>query len=297
MPDWPTHLHIQQNIPLKPYTKIEIGGPARYLTEIDDVQKLQQVVKLCRDFNVRLVTIGSGTNLFFADRGMDALAAVLKMNKTNIDGTKVTAQAGVLLSDVVYACAEADLTGFEFATGIPGTVGGAIFGNAGAYGKAVGDILYSAQLLTPEGSIIFAGKDQLDFTYRSSRLKKSEEIVIEAVFTLSQGIKNQIKGEMDRIRRLRSSKLPDDTAKTAGSWFKNIKDAGGQATAAAVYLDAVGSKQTRVNDAGIYEKHANIFINSGHATAQDMLQLEKILKDRVSEKFNILLEREVMFIS
>ncbi len=297
MIEWPAHLDIRHNMPLKSCTKIRIGGPARYYTQITTREKLLEITQLCRKYHIRFIPMGAGTNVLFADEGIDGLVAVLALDQIDDKNNVLTVQAGVSLKQLVDFCAGKNLTGIEFAAGIPGTVGGAVFGNAGAYGKAVGDILTSAVLLTPEGKIIRATKNQMVFTYRSSRLKKSKEIVIEATFSLKRGEKSKILEEMDGILRLRQRKLPADSAKTAGSWFKNIKDAEGNATAAAIYLDAVGGKKTAVNDAGIFQKHANIFINHGNASARDMLQLEEILKNRVYEKYNIILEREVMYIS
>ena len=196
----------------------------------------------------------------------------------------------------MQVCIEDGLTGFEFASGIPGSIGGAVFGNAGAYGSNIGELLTRAKILTLDGEVKFVTRDFFQFAYRHSRLKAAPAFVLQVELQLMRGDAAAIKAKCDEIIKIRTEKLPPADTPTAGSWFKNIKNEQGRATAAAKYLEAVGSKQTRVGDAAVHSKHANIFYNKGKATSSDMLNLQDILAGRVYEKFGIQLQREVMFL-
>jgi UDP-N-acetylmuramate dehydrogenase len=208
----------------------------------------------------------------------------------------IVAEAGTSLSQIRGLCIDAGLTGFEFASGIPGSIGGAIYGNAGAYGSNVGEILTRAKVLTEDGKIRSVKNDFFKFSYRRSDLKINPSIILQAEFQLKKDDPEVIKSRCDEIIGIRTKKLPPEGTPTAGSWFKNIKDELGNTGAAAQYLDAVGSRQTSVGDAEVHIKHANIFYNKGKATASDMLKLQDILQEKVYKKFGIMLEREVMYL-
>lgn len=289
--------NILKNTPLSNYTNIRIGGKADYLLIAHSQNLLIEVFNYCLNHNIRFLPIGNGTNVFFSDDGFRGLVAIIKFDKVRKSSdTTLIAEAGAPLSKLNKTCVDSALTGFEFTSGIPGTVGGAIFGNAGAYGNSVGNYLTKAKILTPNGEVKFVDNSYFKFSYRDSELKRSNAIVLEAEFQFEKGDFNEIKRKVKEILEQRRMKLPNSNTLTAGSYFKNIKGEGGNLTPAAVYLDAIGSKQTSVGDAGIYQKHANIFVNKGHATAKDILKLENILKKRVLKEFGIKLEREVMYI-
>lgn len=294
---FPQKFHVQQNVALSNYTSIRVGGNAAFLVEVNNQTLFIELFQLCLQKNVRLLTLGGGTNVFFPESGFDGLVAVIKFDNITVhsDG-RVTAEAGAPLSALNRVCIDHSLTGFEFSSGIPGTVGGAIYGNAGAYGNAVSDYLIAAKILTADGVVQTVDNAFFNFSYRTSQLKQNQAILLQADFQFKKGERAKIQKRVDEILEKRRKKLPPPDIATAGSYFKNILDEQGKKTAAAIYLEAVGSKQTHVGDAAVHQKHANIFYNRGHATAADLLRLENILRQRVLEKFGIRLEREVMFI-
>ncbi len=295
--NFPTNLDVQTNVPLSQYTNIAIGGPADYLVRIRDQAIFIQLVRFCREHRIQFVVLGDGTNIFFPDNGFRGLVIIIEFDQIcTLGKNAVLAKAGAPLSRLIQTCIENGLAGLEFASGIPGTVGGAVYGNAGAYGNDVGHILTRAKIVMPDGEIRFADRNYFSFRYRHSILKEEPAFVLQAEFQLDRGEPELIQKVCDDIIATRTAKLPPPDIKTAGSWFKNIKDDQGNATPAAKLLDAVASKQVQVGDAAVHHKHANIFYNKGHATASDMLKLEDILRKRVFEKFNIILEREVMYI-
>jgi UDP-N-acetylmuramate dehydrogenase len=298
MLEFPPQFAVKKCVPLAAYTSFKIGGSAEFFAEVQDQGRLIELAQFCWNNHIRLIPLGAGTNVFFSDQGVRGLVCVIQFSKIKINSDNILcAEAGSALADVVKMCIDKSLAGFEFAAGIPGTVGGAIYGNAGAYGKAVSDCLIQAHILTRDRGKQIVDNEYLEFAYRHSKLKKTNDIVLEAEFQLQPGNQKKITARIEEILKIRHEKLPSWDVKTAGSYFKNIKDKEGRATAAASYLDAVDSKQTHVGDAAIFAKHANIFINKGHATAHDVLELERILKERVQQKFNIILEREVMYIA
>jgi UDP-N-acetylmuramate dehydrogenase len=296
--NFPEKLKIQENTPTANYTKIKIGGQADFLVEIVRQADLVRLHRFCRQNNLRLRVLGEGTNVFFDDEGYRGVVAVLKFNRIEmVNANRIRVEAGAVLSALQQLCAKKNLAGFEFAAGIPGSVGGAIYGNAGAYGKNVGECLFRAKILLPNSNLVWVEPDFFKFSYRHSALKTNQAILLEAEFQFEPGDPDKISQRVNEILELRRQKLPPDNWATVGSYFKNLKNEDGRPLPAGKLLEAVGSKQTRVGDMAVYYKHANIFYNHGTATAHDLLQLEAILKQRVLEKFGIELEREVMYIS
>ena len=295
--NFPPQIRIKRNCPLAPYTSIRIGGSAAYLAEVDDQDTFVRLYRFCRDHDIRMAVLGHGTNVFFSDEGFEGLVAVIKFDSINVGASgRVTAEAGAALSALNEACTRHGLTGCEFTAGIPGTIGGAIYGNAGAYGSSIGDVLTWARVLTAEGKVLEVENEYFQFAYRDSILKRNHAIVLEATFQFAAGDRQKIEARVNEILALRRQKLPPPDVPTAGSYFKNIENKEGRRTAAAIYLDAIGSKEISVGDVAVHPKHANIFYNKGRATARDVLTLEKILKEKVQQKFAIKLEREVIFI-
>jgi UDP-N-acetylmuramate dehydrogenase len=298
MLEFPAHIHVEKNALLAGYNTLHVGGPADWLIKITDPDMLMEVARLCWKENVRFLPLGSGTNVFFSDDGFHGVVGIIKFTRIVFrEPDVIYAQAGAMLGDLVQHSVDNRLTGLEFTVGIPGTVGGAIYGNAGAYGRSIGECLRQATLFFPDKGEKKVDRNFFHFNYRHSILKETPGIVLDAEFQLQPGDRDKISERVQEIMKMRTAKLPGWDVKTAGSYFKNIKDKEGNATPAAFYLDAVDSKQTHVGDAAVYHKHANIFVNNGQASAQDILDLEKIFKDRVREKFGIQLEREVMYIA
>ena len=295
--EFPASFCVRENVPLSEYTSLKIGGPAAYVAPIRTPSEGVELYQCCRCQGLSFFPLGQGTNVFFSEKGFSGLVALFKLKRITVGpGERITAEAGAALSEVNKTCTAQALTGFEFTAGIPGTVGGALFGNAGAYGNAVGDCLSAARILTVDGEVKWVGPDFFQFSYRHSRLKTDPVIVLQAEFQLAPGVTSEIEAKVEEILTARKRKLPLPEVATAGCFFKNPRDEQGRPTAAAIYLEAVGSKQISVGDAAVHPQHANIFFNKGQATAQDFFELERILKERVRERFGIQLEREVMFI-
>jgi UDP-N-acetylmuramate dehydrogenase len=295
--DFPSRFGIKNNVPLVYYTNIKIGGSARYVAEVANRDELIDLYRFCHRHGVRFLLLGQGTNVFFADTGFRGLVAVFRHGRVEKRSDKVLyAESGAPLADLNDMCVENSLTGCEFSSGIPGTIGGAIYGNAGAYGRAMADCLIGAEILTVDGDILQVDKGFFEFQYRDSALKRNRALVLSALFEFERGDAGIIRKRVDEILALRSEKLPEREVPTAGSYFKNLQDENGHPLAAARLLDAVGSKEIRINDAAVWHKHANIFVNKGRATAADLLELERVLRARVREAFGIQLEREVIYI-
>ncbi|MDZ7723120.1 MAG: UDP-N-acetylmuramate dehydrogenase [candidate division KSB1 bacterium] len=296
--EFPPNLPVRMNVSLADYTNIHIGGPADYLIGVRDQNIFIELYHFCKQRNLRFLPLGDGTNVFFPETGYRGLVAVIRFDAISLAaGNTLVTEAGASLAQISEFCIDNRLTGFEFLSGIPGTIGGAVFGNAGAYGDNVGNHLVRAKIMDANGDIRFVDASFFQFRYRHSFLKETDAWILQAEFQLEKGDRPAIRDACHAISEKRSAKLPPPETKTAGSWFKNIKDEHGNATAAAKFLDAVGSKQTHVGDAAVHPKHANIFFNKSNATAQDMLELERILQKRVQVKFGIKLEREVMYLN
>jgi UDP-N-acetylmuramate dehydrogenase len=296
-PDFPPCFTVEKNVPLARYSNIRIGGPAQYLAVISDQTLFIELYRFCREISLPFLAIGQGTNILFSDKGRAGMTAVINFDKlVTVAKNAVVAEAGATLEQVMDVCIENGLNGFEFASGIPGTIGGAVFGNAGAYGNSIGELITRARILTPEGKIQHVGRDFFKFAYRHSFLKEYPAMLLQVELQLEKGDTETIAARCREIMDKRRAKLPPDDTATAGSWFKNIKDEEGRATAAAVYLEAVGAKETSIGDAAVHPKHANIFYNKGRATAAEMLKLQEILQARVFEQFGVRLQREVIYI-
>lgn len=294
---FPEKFQIKHGYATSEYTKIKIGGPGKYTIEITSLIDLVDCVRFCIEKSIRYVILGHGSNVFFSDHGFPGLVMVNQCTKiVELSATSVQCDSGVAFSDLNRWCQDHCLTGCEFSSGIPGTVGGAIYGNAGAYGRNIGECLISARVLQPDGSIVNVERDFFEFAYRDSSLKRNHGIVLDAVFQFEKGDSGKITSRINEILDMRAKKLPAEHVATAGSYFKNLKDSYGNPIPAAKYLDDVGSKETKVGGMSVYQGHANIFVNTGSATAEDVLNLEDLLRERVKRKFNVVLEREVMYL-
>jgi UDP-N-acetylmuramate dehydrogenase len=287
---------------IKEFTSFHIGGKVKYLLIIDNLDKLKEVLKYLIKNSVKYLLLGSGTNVLFNDEGFSGVVIINRCDKIEIKDNKIYVQSGAILNDVVKKSVEFSKKNLEELSGIPGTIGGAIVGNAGAYGKAISDFIYdeksSIEILDQKGDIKFVNKKYFDFKYRYSKLKyNSNEIVLSVVLKVEDGNYDIIKKRVDEILYLRKDKHPEKLY-CAGSYFKNFflnKD-DEKRTAAGLFLDKVGAKSISYNDAKVYEKHANFIINAGNAKAIDILKLAEILKEKVKKEFGIVLEEEVKYI-
>jgi UDP-N-acetylmuramate dehydrogenase len=259
---------------------------------------MKSCLRFVHERSLPFYVIGSGTNMLFADSGFRGL--ILKNEVRGISrtrgGGRVVATAGTPLADLVSFALEEGLEGIEFATGIPGTIGGAVFGNAGAWGLSVGQLLEEALIFDEQGNEIRAGKDFFEFGYRDSSLKRRHLTLLETVFELRKGDRGRIKALMDENLSKRRSPCPSPKMAYAGSFFKNPVLPDGTRMAAGRLLEQVGAKELKKGGARVYPGHANFILNCGDATAEDVRALARTMKARVKRKFGIELEEEVIFL-
>lgn len=279
--------------PMKNHTSFKIGGPAAALCAPKDRQQLRELVGFVQREGVDSWYIGNGSNLLVSDKGLNGVAILLDSGfdgEIELDGTVLLAPAGKKLSAVCAAACAAGLTGLEFAYGIPGSVGGAVYMNAGAYGGEMKDRLLWVEYLAPTGEIVRLEQEQLSLSYRHSRFMEEGmqgSCIVRAAFGLQRGEKAAIQSEMDRILNQRRQKQPLEYP-SAGSTFKRP-----QGAFAAQLIDECGLKGFTVGGAQVSEKHAGFVINTGKATCADVLELTRQVRECVQEKTGYLLELEV----
>lgn len=279
--------------PMKNHTSFKIGGPAAALCAPKDRQQLRELVGFVQREGVDSWYIGNGSNLLVSDEGLNGVAILLDSSfdgEIEVDGTVLLAPAGKKLSAVCAAACAAGLTGLEFAYGIPGSVGGAVYMNAGAYGGEMKDRLLWVEYLAPTGEIVRLEQEQLSLSYRHSRFMEEGmqgSCIVRAAFGLQRGEKAAIQSEMDRILNQRRQKQPLEYP-SAGSTFKRP-----QGAFAAQLIDKCGLKGFTVGGAQVSEKHAGFVINTGKATCADVLELTRQVRECVQEKTGYLLELEV----
>ena len=274
------------------HTTFRVGGPAECLVTPTTVEEISATLEYCRNNEIEYLVIGNGSNLLVKDGGVAGVVIDLssKFNNISVDGLTVTAQAGALLSRVARKAWAASLTGMEFAEGIPGTIGGAVYMNAGAYGGEMCQIVDKVTCLTQDGQIVtFQGEDH-GFAYRHSAYMGSGMVILEASLNLTLGDSEAIKATMDDLRGRRRDKQPTDKP-SAGSTFK--RPANGYAAA---MIEQCGLKGFRVGGAEVSTKHSGFVINAGGATATDILTLMDQVADKVQEQFGVRLEPEVQIV-
>ncbi|MBE7092853.1 MAG: UDP-N-acetylmuramate dehydrogenase [Clostridiales bacterium] len=278
--------------PMDEYTTLKIGGKADILIEPHCVKELCDIISKARQENVSITFIGNGSNLLVLDGGIRG--AVIRfgtnMSKTTVEGEVITAQSGILMSRLASVAAENSLKGFEFASGIPGTLGGGIVMNAGAYKGELKDVIIEVTALLPDGTIKVFDKEELDFSYRHSVFTDSDMLVLEAKIKLENGNKEEIKERIKEFSQKRRTTQPLEYP-SAGSAFKRPQNG-----YAAAMIDASGLKGYTVGGAQVSEKHAGFIINKGNATAKDMVKLLKDVQTKVYECFNTMLEPEIIII-
>ncbi|HIY62833.1 MAG TPA: UDP-N-acetylmuramate dehydrogenase [Candidatus Mediterraneibacter stercoripullorum] len=281
--------NVLRDEPMSRHTTFRIGGPADYFVTPKDKGEIKKIIKFCRKEQVPFYVIGNGSNLLVGDRGYRGVIIQIfkQMSKIEVDGEQIMAQAGALLSKLAAAALDASLTGFEFASGIPGTLGGALRMNAGAYGGEMKQVVLSADVLTPAGDFITLSVDELGMGYRTSIISKNDYVVIDALLQLKKGNKEEIKAQMADLREKRVSKQPLEYG-SAGSTFKRP-----EGYFAGKLIDDAGLRGFRVGDAQVSEKHCGFVINRGNATAAEVRELMQIVSERVEEKFGVRLQPEV----
>ena len=288
---------LEHFVPLDEFANFRIGGRADYFFTADSLEEIVLAVRLAKEFFIPYYIIGGGYNLLFDDEGFRGL--IIKNNAQGIKQrgrVKIEALSGTDLSELVAFCVDKGLQGFEFLAGIPGTVGGAVFGNAGAFDQSIGDFLEKALVLNEKCEQIEVDRDYFSFAYRQSFLRTSREFLLKVIFEFEEGDKEKIEVSIDGILAERKKKHPSYDVACAGSYFKNPVLPDGKRIAAAYLLDQVGAKEVTVGGAAVFENHANFIINRKDATAQNILDLAQELKRRVREKFGVELEEEVIFL-
>lgn len=280
---------IKTNEPLSQYTTFRIGGAADYIAEPETPEQIAALVKLCKEYDVPFFIMGNGSNILVSDDGYRGMIIhILKgMDAISVSDNKITAQAGASLIKTAVVAKDHGLTGMEFASGIPGSVGGAVYMNAGAYGGEMKNIISSVKVLGREGRIYDIACADMDFSYRHSIVEKQNLIVLEAVFELEKGDTAQIEKEMKRLAEARISKQPLEYP-SAGSTFKRPEGY----FAGKLIMDS-GLRGYAVGGAQVSEKHCGFVINKGGATAADVIQLVSDVSDKVYDKFGVRLELEI----
>ena len=278
--------------PMKRHTTFRIGGPADFFLLPSTVDEVRGILEICHEEELPYFILGNGSNLLVSDKGYRGVIIQLYRNFSNIsvEGNEICASSGALLSQIAAAARNASLTGFEFAGGIPGTLGGAVFMNAGAYGGELKDVLKEAVVMTEQGEILTLPVEKLDMGYRTSRIKKAGYLVLEARLVLKQGDMDKIRDITKDLTEKRVSKQPLEYP-SAGSTFKRPEGY----FAGKLIMDA-GLRGYQVGDAQVSEKHCGFVINKGNATAADVLTLIENVREKVQEQFGVTLEPEVKFL-
>ncbi len=294
-------LRVSENAPLSKYTTFQLGGPCPLLIEGATAAQLPAIIQLLNKAGQPFLVIGQGANLVVSDQGIDQVVIRFCSDTPTIkaNGNRVTVSGDTLLDDLAVFTIENEVGDLSYCTGIPGTVGGGITGNAGAFGRQMGDHLISVELLGLDGKVRTVLHDELEFAYRHSKLKETGEIVLSATFELPVEKKAVMQAERDRILEFRREHHPDwHKEPCAGSVFRNIEptSAADRRQAAGRFLEEAGAKAMRVGGARLYEKHANIIVADPGCTAQDVWELSEKMAAAVKAKFNIDLVREVRFL-
>ena len=284
--------NVYRNEPMKKHTTFRIGGPADYYLCPHSAKEIQKVVEICREEKIPYFILGNGSNLLVSDKGYRGAVIQLWKNVSDIrvDGCLIEAKAGASLAKIAAQALEEGLTGMEFAAGIPGTLGGAVVMNAGAYGGEMKDILKEALVMDEEGKIFTLEKENLKLGYRTSIVKEKGYIVLAATLELKPGNREEIRKLMEDLKQRRAEKQPLDMP-SAGSTFKRPEGY----FAGKLIMDA-GLRGFSVGGAQISEKHCGFVVNTGEASASDVLNLIREVQKRVRENSGVGLETEVKFL-
>jgi len=277
--------------PMKKHTTFKIGGPAECLIKIEKEEELKEILKFAKQNKIPVTVIGNGSNLLVSDKGIAGITLMIKIEKLEIqeqkNKVKITVGAGEKIAKIGRIFLQKEITGFEEISGIPGTIGGAIRMNAGAHGREMKDIVKTVKCVDYNGKEKIFTKEEMEFAYRRSRLKEEKYIVTEVELELAKGNQKEIQAKMEEYAKYRKEKQPIEYP-SAGSTFKRGKD-----FITAQLIDQAGLKGYAIGGAEVSTKHSGFVINKGNATAQDVLQLVKYIKEEVEKKFNKKIELEI----
>lgn len=278
--------------PMKKHTTFRIGGEADLFLRMENPHQLKEVQNYLQKLGMPYYILGNGSNLLVSDEGYRGVILEIadKMNTIRVEGNSIIAQAGALMSKIAHVAYEHGLTGFEFAAGIPGTIGGGVVMNAGAYGGELKNVVTTVEVLDQNGDFLSLDNQTMEFGYRTSILKKHPFIVTEVRMELQEGCKDEIKATMDDLAAKRREKQPLEYP-SAGSTFKRPEGH----FAGKLIMDA-GLRGYQVGGAQVSEKHCGFVINKGEATAADVKQLVADVQQEVKKQFDVELEPEVIFL-
>lgn len=278
--------------PMSKHTTFRVGGEAECFLTIQDEEELIKLIPYLNRIEQDYFILGNGSNLLVGDKGYRGI--VLKfgecMEQIQVEGTRITAKAGALLSQVAMTAKENSLTGLEFAAGIPGSIGGGVVMNAGAYDGEMKMVVESVRGMDSNGEILTLDNDTMEFGYRTSAIKYRPIVVLEVVLRLAEGVKEQITDRMEELAQLRRSKQPLEYP-SAGSTFKRPDGY----YAGKLIMDA-GMRGYRIGGAQVSDKHCGFIVNTGKATAADIREVIEEVQERVKERFHVSLEPEVVFL-
>ncbi len=305
-------MQIEENISFKDLTTVKLGGEIKYLIRVKSSEELPEAIKFAKDKDLPFLVIGGASNLLVSDEGYKGVVIKMENSGITMEGDNLVVESGTFLQELVDYTIEHNLEGLHKMTGIPGTVGGALYGNAGAYGQMIGDSVVSVSAYNPEnGEITTLSKEQCNFGYRQSNFSKDKLIILTSTHQLGKNQTTALKEESEEIIKMREEKYKPGTL-CPGSFFKNFytkdipqevldklpprKDTYGK-TPAYVFLEELGAKGDQIGDIQIAPFHANLIINLGNGTAYDFYALTKKWFLKVKEKFGIELEPEVQLIN
>lgn len=275
--------------PLKNHVTFRVGGAADYFVSPESAEEVQKIILLCKEAGMPYYILGNGSNLLVSDQGYRGVIIQIykSMSEISVKGEFVTAQAGALLSAIAAKAAGESLAGFEFASGIPGTIGGAAVMNAGAYGGEMKDVLEQVTVLTKEGELLTIPREELNMGYRTSKVAKNQYIVLEVVIHLAHGEQEKIREKMNELKEKRTTKQPLEYP-SAGSTFKRP-----EGYFAGKLIEEAGLRGFQVGGAQVSEKHCGFVINKDNATASEVRELIRQVSERVKANSGVTLEPEV----
>lgn len=287
-----TKERIKQNEPMSKHTSFKIGGPAEFFIKILSIEELQKILEFAKKEKIKITILGNGSNILVADKGIQGIVIKTNLKEITIKNkqqnkVEITTDDAVPIGMLAQKLLKQEITGFEEISGIPGTIGGAILMNAGAHGKEMKDIITEITAIDYNGQLHTFTNEQAEFTYRNSIFSSGKYIILQAKMMLEKGNTKDIKAKMDEYAQYRKDKQPIEYP-SAGSTFKR-----GDNFITAKLIDEAGLKGYSIGGAKISEKHAGFIINTGGATAQNVLDLAKYVTDKVYEKFGKKIEFEI----
>ena len=283
---------IYENELMSNYTSFKIGGPAEYLIKIQTPEELKEILKIIKNQEVPLTIIGNGSNILVSDSGIKGIVLKIEINtfELNTQTAHLKVGSGVKLGFIAQKCLKSEITGFEFASGIPGTIGGAVRMNAGAHGKEMKDVITSVTYMDRNGDVFTIQNEEARFEYRNSLFANKDYIILEVEMQLEKGNSEEIQVKMTEYATYRKEKQPIEYP-SAGSTFKRGTD-----FITAKLIDECGLKGYQIGAAQISEKHAGFIINKENATAEDVIKLMEYTKEQVYNKFGKKIEPEIEII-